>query len=1387
MNINDILFLILQGIAGGTAGYITNKYAVNMLFKEYTPLKLGGVIKKNKDKFIDEISSLVERDIINENTLKNKVIATEFKSQIEDICNSILLNGINLNEIKVKELLNFHESKVNFKNFSEDKLKELLESLIDSFSKNFKIKYMLPKEQISNIADELYRLIINEIIENDDIYKAIVQLYEENKNISISNLISEDSKECIEEKTKRYIRKSVNNILEDKENFYKILDKIFTIVDFESSIDIFCNSLSEMKLSEIINENELNDISKKLYKNISTKEGKNYIANIISMLSESLNESDITIYELLEDNINLDLVKGLDNIIEKIKPYISRYIIDNEKEINCLIEESINESIEGMDGNIKKIILSKAQSILVNNDLSEENLIDKILKFINEYKIDDDAYAEINENIIKYFKNTKVKDFISFLGGKKIIDNIINVDEKKIKLILSAILSKNIGTILNSDLSKFFNEHIKNKLYDFIFRHKNIINIKITETIHDSFKNKIDDFYNINIQSFIENIKNMNLDLFRNLNNKSTDYLITMLKENEVEVKNYMTKELLNSIDRIDLNKEFKDNKDYIEKFTLDKLLILEEDIILKYEDFTLRELIDEFVNREDLNKSLSEKVYNLINNDLEKILNGRIKKSVYDNLSEYNEDEICEIAKDFMGNELKPLSIFGGILGGLVGLIYGGFFSNVNLFGFQRDLFSNIISFLLMGTIGVITNFIAIKMLFYPYNKNKFLAKIPFLNKFSLGYIPAHKGAMANSIGNVMDDKLINGTKISSSLKSKKNILKLDLINNMEENNYNAVINFINTKKENICSSIIDRITKMIEEDVHIYEKISYRICNIKVNKVVKREYLPNLVIKIKKNKIYIEKKLVQYIKNNLNKDRRIKDLISNKTIDKLQESIFTEIRNYIKSNSGELLNEDSLKRIIFSQNKSFNNLINKSLSDLLDESIINSLKEIWINKIEDFIIRDLKPILSTELNEYLDKEFNSNNKTVGTMFNGAIVSLINSNLDLIKSSLARYALIYLENKEEDISKEVKNLITSKLNFLEKGIFFMANGNSLIDKCINIMITNKIPVFVNSKIEESTYLLEECLENDMYNLNSSEFNINNFDTIKILDKVSYSLKKKEEMFKEIHSCMDHFFNIFINIKLVNILKLINLDNLNNVYKKFSDQINLLSNDFSDNLTKHNEEISKYIYEVFKENISDSIKETRVTEIIDKFNEKHIKNTLDIILDYILNSKSLESNFNDLISKFYNVRLDCSIKNFVNEDMLSEDIKISLKDLMNKEEFQNVLKNSINNIIDDMLENNAQFINLDTKKDIVEKVLDDILSISIEHTSEILKVLHLKEVTKKEIINMDSKEIHNLVDSFAGMYFKKLYLYGSFGAIFGANLYFSIIWAIGEYINSKVK
>ena len=40
MNLSNEVLFLLQGGAGAVSGYITNKYAVNMLFKEYEPFKI---------------------------------------------------------------------------------------------------------------------------------------------------------------------------------------------------------------------------------------------------------------------------------------------------------------------------------------------------------------------------------------------------------------------------------------------------------------------------------------------------------------------------------------------------------------------------------------------------------------------------------------------------------------------------------------------------------------------------------------------------------------------------------------------------------------------------------------------------------------------------------------------------------------------------------------------------------------------------------------------------------------------------------------------------------------------------------------------------------------------------------------------------------------------------------------------------------------------------------------------------------------------------------------------------------------------------------------------------------------------------------------------------
>ena len=49
--------------------------------------------------------------------------------------------------------------------------------------------------------------------------------------------------------------------------------------------------------------------------------------------------------------------------------------------------------------------------------------------------------------------------------------------------------------------------------------------------------------------------------------------------------------------------------------------------------------------------------------------------------------EEICDLAQAFMGNELKPLSVFGGILGLIVGCIYGLFYGNASIEDMERQI----------------------------------------------------------------------------------------------------------------------------------------------------------------------------------------------------------------------------------------------------------------------------------------------------------------------------------------------------------------------------------------------------------------------------------------------------------------------------------------------------------------------------------------------------------------------------------------------------------------------------------------------------------------------------------------------------------------------------
>ena len=203
----DLYTLTTNIIFGATAGYITNNFAIKMLFKEYGPL--GGVILKTKDEFIKNTSELIEREIINHHTLEDKLESEELKLVINRIVKEILaeklpqrLENKNFKDIPeientISNIFEFIIKKEDFSNidkkykissniFEKDQLEYIISSLYDQLLKEL-------KSNDNNLVDEFSNLIygeiadkkIHEIIDDELLDKLEDNLNDEIKNIKI--------------------------------------------------------------------------------------------------------------------------------------------------------------------------------------------------------------------------------------------------------------------------------------------------------------------------------------------------------------------------------------------------------------------------------------------------------------------------------------------------------------------------------------------------------------------------------------------------------------------------------------------------------------------------------------------------------------------------------------------------------------------------------------------------------------------------------------------------------------------------------------------------------------------------------------------------------------------------------------------------------------------------------------------------------------------------------------------------------------------------------------------------------------------------------------------------------------------------------------------------
>ena len=446
------------------------------------------IIKKYNDEnvFLKEQLNIMEKNVEN--------LKIEIKNILKSNLNENNNNKLNIEEKYVKEIKKLkiqNENLFNNIKYYNEKLKKNqmnLNNTIQSDINNFSI---FINNEIYLIIQWVDTYLSENYDKNFEVPSLFDSLEPKNKNY---NLIQFNSlKQCLENS-----RKKINSILNKSEK--DLFDKDNILKETELKMDNLNKEIINLK-QNIFNLNLENEDLKKIIEELNNKKEENN--KIINDLKNSIKINKKMNNDFLKENYNI-----INDEINEIKKDFNLKAY-HDKFLNC--GKNYDENIDNI------------------NDLLNNN-IEKIINFINEFKID---YIKLKNENIKFITEKVNNTFNEYDEEKNKFLSLKNKYEEKINNIENEkkLLKNQIYNFENNCKIKFNNENKLNE--EILNKNKEIFNfekknIELSKQI-DILKEKYNDL----------EIKNKQIKLeLNNYKNKEEEFFI-MKQQNEKLLKDY--------------------------------------------------------------------------------------------------------------------------------------------------------------------------------------------------------------------------------------------------------------------------------------------------------------------------------------------------------------------------------------------------------------------------------------------------------------------------------------------------------------------------------------------------------------------------------------------------------------------------------------------------------------------------------------------------------------------------------------------------------------------------------------------------------------------------------------------------------------------------------
>ena len=1256
--------LVTNTILGGITGYITNNLAIKMLFKEY--MGFGGVIEKEYQSFIDNISSLIEKDLINHNTLSPEIHSEQFQNALKEIISTIILLELPRNgeDKQINELNGFEESQKNIFNYLDSAVPTLQNNLVDILKKE-SYKNVVSQNQYDFMTSKFSKIIYDRKNQINDIF------YENISNKSLDELITNKTLYQLKLNLQKFIDEIDFREFDGDINkfFYQLLE----VIEIDEIIENLQKDVGNMYISDFINDSDnlSRELVKRVIEVINSEDGEKILEKLLKEIITTLKNIDDKIYDILDkqtiEKLNFFIENKLPDILNDVLFFVDR----NRKEIEHRIDSTIDKVL---DRSISGKILKNIKNIFMDDLVSKYGVVEKIKEVIEEYG--DKAPKEISNQLLEMLQTKTIGEIITLLEE----NGVLNVN-KIIKLIQKNIVS------LKTQKIDFIDEFLTKKVSDLIDVDFSFLKQDVIWVVFDMVKEKF-----IYTEKFKRVIK----------------------KEISTSFDNIKTQKIENFITKFDFDIDVDLSK-YYEK--LDKKIDIDFEIPIDYKE-SLSKLSNKKLNSlytplqtpQNIEKIKDMTIQGLETN-LKTLLSGNVSLAVSKELSKFEPSQIRDMVEGFMGKELKPINTLGTILGSIAG---AGYYAATIPFA---NPYLSYATPLIYGVTGVFTNHLAINMLFRPYEKKKYL---PY---FSPGVVAKQKPKFAENISSFVKNDILTDEALKGLFDKNKTswqeylkefiskddyfILEKLLKDNIEKIStfsYVLLVDFVTENSDKISKKIVEHF----EENIYLLDEKIPQISALLLDMIYELDFSEFVVEKLNNYQLsQFVPIILSFISQN--DDLLVEKISQNLEFNQVKKSILNFEQNY-----NEFIQNNNLDKYL---NKYKNNISSK-ISQKLIETIENKeLINMFVEKIET--------------------ENFSPNQRLSELFDGGLKRFFDDNIDYLIDEM-------VENAKAN-RYEIEDKIIDSLPFGTKWML-----EDKVKEIVEEIFDDTLPNFINSKQLEIKNIFSKILDYRLADIGLE----NSLDKNKLTD-ILLTIYKSDSFNKSVENLVKITLNSILEMKLETALKLLNIRNL----RQLVDILEPVLRDVLDDIDKklqNNQiiEITNNLLEVVLNDITNNKTFLYLLENID------INEELNLVFKKIKSDEKLKKEIfellSDMIEEFVN-------SDFYNKDILKDDLEKFIKSFIQKDELKNILIPFIKEI----------FMNLNQNLDV--KLKDDLRDKFIKATFDSLEInlnllvesVDIQKVIQREINEMHPKEIEEMFYSFAGDYFKKLKLYGAFGAVFG--------------------